>query len=92
MILCPHCTLDQTVFGLATWCADCGADIFLTHFDGELAVTRLMVDDIERRKESLGSRVAAKDLENCLEVVVSAFEAAVKAVTRRAPAKRGKTP
>lgn len=83
-VVCPHCTLDQTVFGLATWCADCGADIFLTHVDGELAVTRLMVGDIERRRESLGSRVAAKDLENCLEDVVSTFEAAAKAIARRA--------
>jgi len=90
-VVCSHCTLDQTVFGLATWCADCGADIFLTHVDAELGVTRLMVDDIDRRKESLGNRVAAKDLENCLEDVVSTFEAAVKAIARRALAKRGNT-
>lgn len=88
-VTCPHCTLDQTVFGLATWCADCGADIFLTHVEAELAVTRLMVEDIERRQTQLGKRVAAKDLENCLEDTVSIFEAAMRAVVRRALIARG---
>lgn len=87
-IVCPHCTLDQTVFGLATWCSDCGEDIFLTHVDAELVVTRLMVEDIERRRESLGNRVAAKDMENCLEDIVSTFEAALKAIARRALGRR----
>lgn len=82
-VICPHCTLDQTVFGLATWCADCGADIFLTHAEAELNVVHSMVGDIERRREELGRRVAAKDLENCLEDAVSIFEAAMKAMTRR---------
>ncbi len=88
-VVCPHCTLDQTVFGLATWCSDCGEDIFLTHVKAELAVTRLMVEDVARREEHLGKRVAAKDLENCLEDAVSIFEAAVKAVVRRALIERG---
>lgn len=91
-VVCPHCTLDQTVFGLATWCADCGADIFLTHVEAELSVTRLMVSDIERRRKAFGSRVAAKDLENCLEDVVSIFEAAVKILVRRALLDRGHNP
>lgn len=87
-VICPLCTLDQTVFGLATWCFDCGEDIFLAHVDAELAVTRLMVDDIERRRDALGNRVAAKDMENCLEDIVSTFEAALKAIARRALAHR----
>lgn len=82
-IVCPHCTLDQTVFGLATWCSDCGEDIFLTHVSAEIAVTRSMLNDIGRREQDLGRRVAAKDLENCLEDSVSLFEAAAKALTRR---------
>lgn len=82
-VVCPHCTLDHTVFGLATWCADCGEDIFLSHVRAELDVTRSMVGDIGRRREALGRRVAAKDLENCLEDAVSTFEAAMKAMTRR---------
>ena len=82
-VVCPHCMLDHTVFGLATWCADCGQDIFLSHLRGELDVTRCMVGDIERRRETLGRRVAAKDLENCLEDAVSIFEAGMKALTRR---------
>ncbi len=88
-VVCPHCTLDQTVFGLATWCSDCGEDIFLTHVKAELAVTRLMVEDVARREEHLGKRVAAKDLENCLEDAVSIFEAAVKAMVRRALIEQG---
>ena len=88
-VVCPHCSLDQTVFGLATWCSDCGRDIFLTHVNAQLDVTRLMVDDIERREKHLGKRVVAKDLENCLEDAVSIFEAAVKATVRRALIERG---
>lgn len=82
-VICPNCGLDHTVFGLATWCADCGADIFLTHVATELAVVRSMVGDIERRREVLGRRVAARDLENCLEDAVSIFEASMKALVRR---------
>ena len=88
-VICPHCTLDQTVFGLATWCADCGEDIFLTHIEAELAVTRLMLEDVERRQTQLGKRVAAKDIENCLEDAVSIFEAAMRVIVRRAMTVRG---
>lgn len=45
-VVCPHCTLDQTVFGLATWCADCGQDIFMAHVGAELQVVRQMVGDV----------------------------------------------
>ena len=83
-VICPHCSLDQTVFGLATWCADCGEDIFMVHVAAELQVTRLMINDVSRREELLGKRVAAKDVENCLEDAVSIFEAALRAIVRRA--------
>lgn len=88
-VVCPHCTLDQTVFGLATWCSDCGRDIFLTHVSAEIAVTERMLSDIGRREQDLGKRVAAKDLENCLEDAVSIFEASMKAIVRRALIGRG---
>lgn len=88
-VVCPHCGLDQTVFGLATWCADCGEDIFMTHVAAELAVTRAMLSDVDRREEVLGKRVAAKDLENCLEDAVSIFEAATRAIVRRRLAEQG---
>jgi hypothetical protein len=91
-VICPGCGLDHTVFGLATWCADCGADIFLTHVAAELAVVRSMVSDIDRRRAVLGPRVAARDLENCLEDAVSIFEAAMKALTRRHLAAVGHPP
>lgn len=82
-VVCPHCRLDQSVFGLATWCADCGADIFLSHVAAELDVVRAMLDDVPRRRKDLGRRIAAKDLENCLEDAVSLFEAVLKAMVRR---------
>ena len=88
-VVCPHCTLDQTVFGLAAWCYDCGEDIFLAHVSAEIEVTLGMLNDIGRREQDLGRRVAAKDLENCLEDSVSLFEAAAKALTRRGLTQRG---
>jgi hypothetical protein len=82
-ILCPHCTLDHSVFGLATWCADCGKDIFATHVQAEINVIKIMMGDVERRKASLGLRVAARDIENGLEDLVSVFEATLKIEVRR---------
>jgi len=82
-ILCPHCTLDHSVFGLATWCADCGKDIFTTHVQAEILVIKIMMGDVQRRKASLGLRVAARDIENGLEDLVSIFEATLKIEVRR---------
>lgn len=82
-VICPHCGLDQSVYGLATWCADCGADIFLTHVEAELKVVRAMLADVPHRRQDLGRRIAAKDLENCLEDTVSIFEAVLRAFVRR---------
>lgn len=82
-VVCPSCSLDQSVYGLATWCSDCGSDIFLTHVEAELSVVRSMLGDVERRRELLGARVAARDLENCLEDTVSIFEAVLKALVKR---------
>lgn len=82
-VVCPGCGLAHAVFGLATWCADCGADIFLTHVRTELDSVVAMLGDVDRRRETLGPRVAARDIENCLEDVVSIFEAAVRALVRR---------
>lgn len=91
-VVCPHCTLDQTVFGQATWCSDCGKDIFLTHVSAEIVVIQRMLKDVDRREQDLGKRVAAKDLENCLEDAVSIFEASLKALVRRALIERGDDP
>jgi len=88
-VTCPFCGLDQSVYGLATWCADCGKDIFLTHVEAELAVIRYMLNDVGRRREQLGIRVAAKDLENCLEDTVSVFEAVLRAIVRRYKCQNG---
>lgn len=82
-ITCPLCGLEHHVFGLATWCPDCGRDIFLAHLKSELEVLSAMLNDVPRRREGLGERVAAKDLENILEDLVSVVEAVLKLVTRR---------
>jgi DNA-directed RNA polymerase subunit RPC12/RpoP len=90
-VVCPHCRLDHTVFGLAMWCPDCGHDIFLAHVAAELQVTRVMLGDVPRREELLGKRVASKDVENCLEDAVSIFEASMKAMIRRALREKGQS-
>jgi len=82
-VICPHCGLDHAVFGLAIWCSDCGNDIFMTHVGAELNVIRTILGDVERRKQELGPRIAAKDLENCLEDTVSIFEAVLKTILIR---------
>ncbi len=88
-VVCPHCGLDQSVFGLATWCADCGQDIFLSHVRAEFAVLERMIVDVPRRREILGPRVAARDIENALEDVVSLFEAVLRTLAKRALHGRG---
>lgn len=82
-VTCPHCGLDHAVFGIAVWCPDCGRDIFLTHVGAEFAVVEVVLSDVDRRRDLLGPRVAARDLENCLEDTVSIFEAVVKALVAR---------
>jgi len=82
-ITCPNCGLDHAVFGIATWCPDCGTDIFLTHVAKEYEVVRKMLTDVDNRRERLGNRVAARDIENALEDTVSTFEAVFRAMTRR---------
>jgi hypothetical protein len=82
-VVCPRCTLNHSVYGLAVWCADCGEDIFSTHVRGEINVIRAMLADVDRRRELLGERVAAKDIENALEDLVSVFEATLKIELRR---------
>jgi hypothetical protein len=82
-VTCPHCTLAHAVFGLAVWCADCGTDIFITHLQAELEVLRKILGEVDGRRERLGPRVAARDMENALEDTVSIFEAVLKFIYRR---------
>ncbi len=90
-VICPKCGLDHGVFGLAVWCPDCGEDIFLTHVEAELRVIQTMLSDIPRRRKDLGPRIAARDEENCLEDVVSVYEAVLRAIVVRELRNRGKT-
>jgi len=82
-VTCPSCGLEHSVFGLANWCPDCGSDIFLVHIETEFAVVKSMLNDVKRRQEQLGARVAARDVENALEDTASIFEAVLRAMTRR---------
>lgn len=88
-IVCPHCGLEHSVFGLAIWCADCGQDIFLTHVNGEFQVLEKMLSVVDKRREELGARVAGRDIENAIEDVVSIFEAVMKIITSRHLIKQG---
>lgn len=88
---CEHCGLDHAVFGLATWCPDCGRDVFISHVSAEMEVLRKVLNAVDSRRETLGPRVAARDVENTLEDVVSVCEAVLKAVTRRHLLSLGKT-
>lgn len=88
-VICPNCSLDQSVYGLAVWCADCGRDIFMLHVEAEYAIGRATIGDIERRSNEFGANVAARDLENCLEDTVSIFEAVLKAIAQRHKSEQG---
>lgn len=82
-LVCPNCSFDHSVYGLATWCSDCGEDIFSTHILGEIQVVRAILSDVPRRETELGARVATSDMENALEDLVSIFEASLKYEVRR---------
>ena len=82
-VICPSCGLDCSVYGLATWCSGCGLDIFTTHVMGEIGVVRTILADVPRRGEAFGPRIAAGDIENALEDLVSIFEATLKYEIRR---------
>jgi hypothetical protein len=82
-LVCPYCTLDHSVYGFGIWCPDCGKDIFTKHVQGEIRVIEAIIGDIDRRQKELGARVAARDLENALEDLVSIFEATLKIEIRR---------
>ena len=90
-VICPNCTLDHSVYGLATWCSDCGHDIFTTHVLGEIRVVRTILSDVPRRLECFGPRIAANDIENALEDLVSIFEATLRREIRRHAKENGET-
>jgi predicted nucleic acid-binding Zn-ribbon protein len=82
-VVCPNCGLQHAVFGLATWCPDCGMDIFLSHVAEEFKAVERVIAAVGDRRANLGARIAARDIENALEDTVSIFEAVMKAITTR---------
>lgn len=91
-VVCDGCGLAQAVFGLASWCHDCGRDVFLQHVHEELSALRNILTDVSARRERFGARVAARDIENALEDLVSVFEAVMKHVTREHLRRMGRAP
>jgi hypothetical protein len=91
-VQCPQCTLEHAVFGFATWCPDCGADIFPAHVEAEFEDVRKMLGQVEERTAALGPRVGARDVENALEDTVSIFESVLKFITKRHLRKQGQSP
>ena len=55
----------------------------MAHVLEEIKIIELILGDVERRQRDLGRRVAARDLENALEDLVSVFEATLKLQIRR---------
>jgi hypothetical protein len=55
----------------------------MTHEEAEFSVTQTMLSDLQRRRDELGSRVASRDLGNCLEDVVTNYEAVLRALLVR---------
>lgn len=82
-VVCPNCGLQHAVFGLATWCPDCGMDIFLSHVAEEFKAIEKVIAAVGDRRANLGARLAGRDIENALEDTVSIFEAVMKVITRR---------
>lgn len=77
-VICPYCGCDQAAFGIATWCAECGKDIFLSYIESEINTLHKILKDVPRRQQLLGSRISTKDIENCLEDCVSLFEGVLR--------------
>lgn len=88
-LVCPHCTLVHAVYGLATWCPDCGSDLAPEHIRLELHHLALILADVPDRRAKLGARAARRDIENTLEDCVSVFEAALKYFLRRHLSEKG---
>ena len=56
---------------------------FWAHLAAESEVIRRILDEVPGRRERLGHRIAARDIENALEDVVSMFEATLRFTYKR---------
>jgi len=80
-LICPHCGLDHAVYGFATWCPDCGKNIFPVHVSNELHAVQKLLAPFEGRQDH--DRTSIRALENALEDIVSIFEASMKHLVAR---------
>lgn len=82
-VKCGKCGIDHIVFGLATWCHSCGADIFDDHVRAELCDIRKLLQDCVARRQENGERLYARQAGNVLEDLVSAWEAGFRYLLQR---------
>ena len=69
-VVCGHCTLRYSVYGVFGYCPDCGEHNSLQIFEKNLDVVRKMLD----LAGNVDREIAAKLVENALEDCVSAFD------------------
>lgn len=90
-VKCGTCGLEHVVFGLATWCYGCGSDIFGAHVAAELRDIADLLQDCVSRRGEIGERRFARQAENVLEDLVSAWEAGFRFLVQRRLLSQGKT-
>lgn len=89
-VKCGQCGSEHIVFGLATWCHTCTTDIFDAHLAAEMADIRALLQDAVSRRSELSARLFARQAENVLEDLVSAWEAALRHLQGRFLLAQGK--
>jgi len=82
-VKCGRCGLDHIVFGLATWCHSCGSDIFDDHVKSEFRDIVNLLRACVNRRQADGERLFARQAENVLEDLVSAWEAGLRYLLQR---------
>lgn len=69
-VVCAHCTLRYSIYGIFAFCPDCGQHNSLQILDKNLEVVGKMLD----LAKGAGAELADKLIENALEDCVSAFD------------------
>lgn len=90
-VKCGACGFEHVVFGLATWCYGCGKDIFGAHVATEMRDVGSLLQDCVTRRAEIGERLFARQAENVLEDLVSAWEAGFRFLVQRRLLSQGKT-
>ena len=78
-LVCGDCGRDYGVFAIALFCPDCGAPNLHLHFDREIELVSAQISLAEAQKAER-EELAYRLLGNAHEDVLTAFEAALKAI------------